>query len=375
MRGSRTLGWSLAREIIQYGLVAFAATSVVLLSQNLLRRMGELTAVGFTLADFGVVLRCLAVMLTAYTIPIALLFGSALALRRRVSDSEVLAMHACGLGIRTLLVPTVAIGVAVSLVSAWLLIAVEHEVRRELISLFNSVAARGSILQAGEFRGIDGRVIYVAKRERDNRLHGVMISDRTQDTPFLIFAEEGRVSLDEDSARIEMQLGRGELHITPGDVDPDRYRRVLFETFEYSFDVSSLLSGEASPRRPKQMSLGELREIIRRSRAGDPLAELPRKEPILYELEIQRRFALPLVPALFALVAVPLALMGRRGSRAWGPLACVALGFSYYAVLTFLQYVAREGWLPPALAFWLPNLALAVIALVLLWRFHKGRSL
>ncbi len=374
MRGSRTLAWSLAREIVQYTLVGFAAASVVLLSQNLLRRMDELTAVGFGWADLLVVLRCLVPMLAAYTIPVALLFGAALAIRRRVSDSEILAMRACGLGLRSLVMPTLVIGAGVTAASAWLLIGVEHEARRDLIRLFNAVAARGSILQAGDFRGIGNRVIYVAERDRDNRLEGVMISDRSQDPPFLIFAEAGRLSLDEESALLHLELGEGEMHIAADELDTQRYRRVLFRSFDYSLDVTSLLAGDARPVRPKQMTLAELRQVVARARSGDPLHDLKKKEPVLYELEIHRRFALPWVPLLFAIAAVPLALLGGRGSRAWGPAVCVGLAFGFYAVLGLAQYFAREGWLAPALAFWLPNALLLGISLFLLRRTGLGGS-
>jgi len=366
MRGSRTLVWSLAREIIQYTLVGFAAASLVLLSQNLLRRIDELTAVGFSWADLGVVLRCLFPMLTAYTIPIALLFGTALAIRRRVSDSEVLAMRACGLGVRSLVVPALLMGLLATALSCWLLLRVEHESRRDLISLFNTVATRGAILQAGDFRSIGNRVIYVADRNRDNRLEGVMISDRSQDPPFMIFAEEGRMSLDEETARLHLKLGTGEMHIAADELDEERYRRVLFGSFDYSLDVTQLLTGEARPVRPKQMTLPELRSVVARGQAGDPLRELKKKDPVLYQLEIHRRFALPMVPLLFAIAAVPLALRGRRDSRAWGPVACAALAFGFYAVLTLLQYLAREQGLAPALAFWIPNLMLLALSVQLL---------
>jgi lipopolysaccharide export system permease protein len=372
MRTSRTLAWSLAREILQYAVVGFAGVSLVMISQNLLRRLDELTSVGFTFADLGVVLGCLFPMLTVYTIPIALLFGTALALRRRVGDSEVLAMRACGLGLRSLVIPTLAIGAAVSAASAYLLIGVEHEARRDLLALFNAVAARGSILREGDFRGIGSRVIYVASRDRENRLEGIMISDRSRQPPLLIFAEEGRLALDERTARIHLALARGEMHVTPEDLEPERYRRVLFESFDYSFDVSEMLSGEAAPVRPKQMTLAELREVVARGRAGDSLDELRKQEPVLYELEIHRRFALPLAPLLFALAAVPIALLGRRGSRAWGPVACVSLAFAYYAIGMLLQFLARQGWIAPALAFWIPNVLLAALSVHLLRRTGLG---
>ncbi len=373
MRASRTLAASVAREILQYSLVAFFATSVVLVSQNLLRRMDELTAVGFTLADLGVMLRCLLPMLTVYTIPIAVLLGSVLAIRRQVADSEILAMRACGLGATTLLAPCLAIGASVSLISGWLLIGVEHQARRDLITLFNTVATRGEVVQAGEFRGIDQRVIYVAERGDDGLLGGIMISDRSQDPPFLVFAESGRLSLDSGAARIHLRLARGEMHLESRRPRarplPTRALRPLRLLVRRRPDCCP---EEARPVRPKQMSLAELHEVAARGRAGDPLLELKKREPVLYELEIQRRFALPVAPLLFALAAVPLALMGRSGSRSWGPVACVLLAFAYYAVLTFLQFLARTHWITPVLAFWIPNALLLLLSVEGLRRSRLG---
>lgn len=367
MRASRTLAFYLAREILQYSLVGFAAVSVVLITQNLLRRMDELTAVGFTLSDLLVVLRCLVPMLTSYAIPVALLFGTAIAIRRAVADSEVLAMRACGLGVGTLLLPSLVLGIAVSAVSAYLLISAEHEARRTLLKLFNSVAARGSLLQPGEFRGIGNRMIWVTDRDRGNQLEGIMIADNTLDDPFTIFAARGRYALDEETSTIHLALEDGTLHMRDDDVT--RYRRVLFEKFDYTIDVTWLLSDGFNPRRPKQMTLAELREVVARGRAGDPLQDLAKREPVLYALEIQRRFALPFAPFLFALAVVPLALRGAPNSRAWGPLLGVTLAFAYYAVLTLFQYLSRQGWLPPFLAFWIPN---ALIVGVALHQLHRG---
>jgi lipopolysaccharide export system permease protein len=371
MRSSRTLSRYLAREIVQYALLGFAAVTLVLVTQNLLRRMDVLTKVGFTLADLGVVLRCIFPMLTAYAIPIALLFGAAIAVRRLVSDSEILAMRACGIGLRTLLVPTLLLGVVVSGISGYLLIAVEHEARRELIQLFNAVAARGSILQAGEFRTIGASVVFVAERDRDNRLRGVVISNQMKERPLLILAENGQFSLDEETATIHLQLGEGELHVSPTDEEPDRYQRVEFDAFDYSIDVSKLLSGATSRLRPKQMTLVELRDAAAAGRAGHSLWHLAKQEPVLYELEIHRRFALPVAPLLFALAAVPLALRGAPNSRAWGPVLSVILAFGYYAVLTFFQFLAREAWLTPLLAFWIPNVCLLAVSVQQLRRVQR----
>lgn len=360
MRASRTLGLYLAREILQYSLVGFVAVSLVLVTQNLLRRMAELTAVGFTLSDLLVVLRCLVPMLTAYAIPVSLLFGSAIAIRRFIADSEILAMRASGLGVRTLLIPSLLIGAIFSGISGYLLISTEHEARRTLLRLFSTVATRGSLLQAGEFRSIGNRTIWVTDRDRDNRLEGIMIADNTLDEPFTIFAASGQYLLDKETSTIHLALESGTLHMQ--DANVNRYRRVFFEKFDYAIDVARLLSDGKSPDRPKQMTMRELQDVVARGRAGDPLNELAKRDPVDYELEIQRRFALPAAPFLFALAVVPLALRGRPNSRSWGPVLSIALAFGYYAVLTLFQFLSREGWLPPVMAFWIPNALIVGVA-------------
>ena len=217
-------------------------------------------------------------------------------------------------------------------------------------------------------------MVYVRERDRDNRLQGILISDRTQERPFLILADRGRFLLDEATATIHLELGQGELHLNPGDLNmgEDRYQRVLFDSFDYSIDISQLLSGATSRLRPKQMTLSELRDAVDRGRAGDSLWDLAKQDPVLYELEIQRRFALPIAPLLFAMAAVPLALRGAPSSRAWGPILSVVLAFGYYAVLAFFQFLAREAWLSPMLAFWIPNALLVAVSLHQLHRVHHG---
>ena len=81
---------------------------------------------------------------------------------------------------------------------------------------------------------------------------------------------------------------------------------------------------------------------------------------------MHRRLALPVAPILFALVGAPLALRGRRGARSWGAFLCALVAFGYYAILTFCQYIALQGFFPVIPALWLPNAIFAGIAFFLL---------
>jgi lipopolysaccharide export system permease protein len=369
MRAPRTLSLYMARETLLYGGLGFIAITTVMVSQNLLRRLDDLVVVGFTFADFLVVLRCLVPMLMAYAMPISLLFGALLATRRMASDSEILAMRACGVGLRALVAPTVLLGVLVSGISAYLMVVVEHQVRRDLLSLFKVVAARGSLLQAGEFGVVGRSIVFVDKRDRDNNLKGVMISDRGSDKyPFFLFAETGQLRFEGETETIRLRLERGEIHLEPKTEEEDVYHRIFFDSIDYTLDVSSLLRGGAAPERPKQMELYELRAVVARGRAGEELLELHDKDPIAYELEIHRRFALPVAPLLFSLAAVPLGLLRGRSSRAWGLLLGLITAFGYYALMTFSQFLAKQQLLAPVASLWLPNLLFAGLAVHMIAR-------
>ena len=56
----------------------------------------------------------------------------------------------------------------------------------------------------------DGRLLFVEERHEQNRLTGVLISDRTDPTqPFTVVAERGRFSFDSKNAIAHLQLEEG----------------------------------------------------------------------------------------------------------------------------------------------------------------------
>ena len=110
MRLPRILSRYILREVAAYGLVGFLAFATILVAQNLLRRLEDLLAIGFGGHDFLVILGCFLAMFAAYAAPVAFQFGVLLAMGRLSSDSEVTAMQASGLGLRTLVVPVLVLG-------------------------------------------------------------------------------------------------------------------------------------------------------------------------------------------------------------------------------------------------------------------------
>jgi lipopolysaccharide export system permease protein len=361
------------REVLVYGLVGFLAFATILVAQNLLRRLEDLLALGFTGHDFLVILRCFAAMFGAYAAPVAFLFGVLLAMGRLSADSEITAMQASGLGLRTLLLPVLALGVALSVLTAWLLIDVEPAGRRELRTLLEDVASRGGILEPGKFRGVGERTIFVNDRDRDNNLRGVMIADRSDPTrPFQIFAERGRFVFDPKTLIVHLELADGDVHLDDEKGDPMKHGRIGFQVLDYSFDIGALLSDSRSTLEAREVPFNDLRALVERFDRGEKIEDGRLHKPVIYQLELQRRLALPIATILFALIGVPLGLRKARGARSWGALLCIAVVFSYYAMLSFFQFLGNGGVLPPVMALWLPNAMFAVVALLLLRRASRA---
>jgi lipopolysaccharide export system permease protein len=374
MRLPRILSRYVLREVAVYGLVGFLAFATILVTQNLLRRLEDLLALGFTQHDFLVIIGCFGAMFGAYAAPVAFLFGVLLAMGRLSSDSEVTAMQASGLGLRTLLLPVVALGVVLSGLTAWLMIDVEPAGRRQLRTLLEEVASRGGILESGKFRGVGERTVFVTERDRENNLRGVMISDRSDpERPFLVFAERGRFVFESETLIAHLQLENGDVHLDDESGDPNKHGRIAFQALDYSFDVGVLLSESRSKLKAREMTFRDLRVLVQRFDRGEKVEDPRVQQPVTYRLELQRRLALPVAPLLFALVGVPLGLRRARGARSWGALLCIAVVFGYYTLLSVSQFLGGDGVIPPVAALWLPNLAFAALAAFLLLR-ARNRS-
>jgi lipopolysaccharide export system permease protein len=374
--GEIRLSWTLARyqlrETLLYGALGVLLIISVMLSQNVLAEADTLFSIRMSAMDVASLLGWIVTGIAAHALPVAFLFGALLATSRLCSDGEVLAMRANGVGLRQLVVPVLALALLVAAIDAVFFLHVEHRAYRHLRDIIVSVAARGAMLEPERFHRLGTRVIYVHRRDRDNRLRRILISDDSDpEHPYVLLAARGSFSFDAQNAQFHFNLADGELHVEPRE-DSDRYRRIRFDRLDYVIDASWFLVAGTARLRPGSMSFSELRQVLARARAGDPLAELATRNPRDYELEIQRRFAMPFAPIALGLLAIPLGLRRARGARSWGALACVGLVAVYYFTLTFTQLASKEGWLPPPLAFWGPNLLYLALGIALLRRVRKA---
>jgi lipopolysaccharide export system permease protein len=372
MRAPRTLALSIAGEIALYMAVGFLGFVVILTVQNLAQRLEDLVAVGLRWRDAWALVRGLVPLVAAYSVPVGFLFGVLAAVGRMSSDSEVTAMRACGLGLGVVLAPALVFAVLVSACTAVLMIRAEPAARRATRAVLADVASRGGILEAGRFRSIGPRVLFVQSRDRENRLSQIFIADRSDpQRSFLIFAERGRFVFDGDKMAIRLELEHGDVHLESQTLE--QHQRIAFERFDYTLDALQLLD-RVRNLRPRELPFDELSDRIERAEASPSRIDVAGRTPGEYRAQYHRRLALPFAPLIFASLGVPLGLRRTRSARSWGVLACALLATSYYTLLTFGEYLGESGRLPAVVALWIPNAAFALAALLLLRRAQHAES-
>ena len=372
MRWPRTLALYVAREIGLFGGLSFFGVAIILISQQLLERLDQLFTLGIGGGDLPRLLEFIASLMAAHALPIAFAFGVTLTLGRLSTNSEILAIRSLGISPQTMLLPALSLAIGIGLVMAWLLSDIEPRARLGLRQLLADVALRGTIVQDGRFRGMRDRVLYADERSPDGELRGVMIHDSTNaERPFVTFAESGSLRYDDSTGVLKLSLRSGQILVDPDAHDPERVQLVSFDDFEYPFEALSLLRGRYDRRNPDELDIDELPAVIARIDAGEPLRNLRTPHRRRYELELQRRRAMPLAPLVFAVIAGALGSGGRR-SQGLALVTMMTVVFGYYASMTLGLELAAEGQLDPWLAAWAPNGLFAAIGVALVWRVARS---
>ena len=369
--------WRLVlRDVCVYAGIGLLAFGGVFVLQNLLRQLEDLIGLGVRFADAAALLGAVALFLSGYLLPLALLFGVLVALGQLAANREVHAARALGISLSQLAAPIFALALAACWATSLLLREHEPAARRRLVEVAAQVAGRGGLIQPGVLSALDRegqRLVLVDARDASGRLRGVFVADRTDPAhPFVVTAHEGEFALDAATRTAHLRLREGEIQLESAARTTSRSQRVSFRGLDYAFDVSAvkLLSKKF---RPREMDEAELRAALAGIDAGAaPGPADPAREQ--YEIQLHRRAALPLAPLVFAGLAVPLGVRQARSGRSRGALICAGVAIAYYVALAGAEYVAKQALLPAAVALWLPNLAFGALALWLLARARRAEA-
>jgi LPS export ABC transporter permease LptF/LPS export ABC transporter permease LptG len=360
----RLLDRYITREVASHAVLGLAVFTFVFFVPQLVRLMDLIVRhSGGTWTVLKLFLCSLPPVLT-FTLPMAVLVGVLIGLGRLSADSEIVALHACGISLRRLLLPVGFVAAASALVTLVMTFWLSPVAVRTLRSLEDELRSSQAPF-AVQPRVFDERfphfVLYVQDVEAAaTHWRGVFLAaSGGQAGSTITIAEDATIVESEnsrESAEIELHLGKGSTH--EYDVrDPGHYNVTTFGESAIPIDISAGPGAGPSPKSAAVSNAEQSVPALLRAK-GAPWRDA--------RVELHRRIAFPAACLIFALLGVPVGVRPRRGGRATGMILTLVLIGGYYFLFVTGAHMAQQGSIAPWEGIWAANIVALVVGLYLL---------
>ncbi|HEV2298248.1 MAG TPA: LptF/LptG family permease [Candidatus Acidoferrales bacterium] len=362
----RILNRYVCREVVSHALLGLAIFTFVFFVPQLVQLMELLVQHAASAGETAEVFLCSIPPVLVFTLPMAMLIGVLIGLGRLSADSEIVAINACGISLRRLLVPIGAIAIFTTAVAFAITLWIAPRSLRTLRSLEYRLRASEASF-AVQPHVFDERfphmVLYVQDVSASGaRWRGVLLADSngTADSK-LTLARNAIVVADAKQGKLEIHLEDASSHEYNAE-DPSHY--ALSTSALVSTELPLAGSGPDA-NAPKDLPIAQRNSLS--------LLSLRGAEALDAQVEFQRRLALPSACFLFALLGVPIGVLPRRGGRAAGFVLTILLVSGYYLLFVMGIHAAQQGYVSPGVGVWGANIATFLAAFLLLRRIEKIR--
>jgi LPS export ABC transporter permease LptF/LPS export ABC transporter permease LptG len=318
----------------------------------------------------GVTVLYLLAMLTpqalALTIPMSLLLGLLVGFGRLSADREFVAMQACGIGLKRLLLPVSIVSLLSMAATGYMWFygyPAANQTFREVT--FNLVAdrAEGNVRPRVFYREFPNLMLYVREVPASgDGWDGVFLADtRSGQYGVTYLARHGRIVVNRAKRTVDVALDdvvQRAPNAKGGDYDVLHNDHLIL-----SLDPATIFPPPGAPTKGQtEMTVFEL------------LAAAAEKEGRNQSshnewVTIHQKFAIPFACIVFGVIGLALGATHRRDGALGSFVIGLIVVFAYYIPMFLGPQMAKSMLVPPWLAAWLPNLVLgAIAAAMFLWR-------
>jgi LPS export ABC transporter permease LptF/LPS export ABC transporter permease LptG len=368
----------ICREVVSHALLGLVVFTFVFFVPRLVQLMDLVVRHSGNAGTVTLLFLCTLPPALAFTLPMAVLVGVLIGLGRMSADSEIVALHAAGIGLRRLLLPIGFVALAGTCITLATTFWLSPASLRTLRSLEDKLLASQASFSI-QPRVFDERfphvVLYVQDVEAAaTRWRGVFLATsgaigfRTasgsrpgSNETAVTTAENAFIMSGSSAGQIQLHLGSGSTHeYDPR--DPSRYNVTTFGENDIPVDISAATTAArntplSTAERPTMALLSDNGPNWRDSR-----------------IEFQRRIAVPAACLIFALLGVPIGVRPRRGGRAAGLILALILIGGYYFIFVYGIHMAALGRVSPWLGVWAADIAAAAVGLFFLRRIENVRK-
>ena len=212
----------------------------------------------------------------------------------------------------------------------------------------------------------NGLVIYVDKMKSADDLKGIFLSDeRSGKDAYVITAKRGKLLADTKSLDVVLAMEEGVIHTAIGEKQP--FIHSSFNAGRLFMDINNIFiaTGQFDSGFKHVGSLDLLRQIRQARRDSKPAASMAS--------EFHTRLIIPFACLVFGLVGAPLGIRRARSGKSAGVVTAILIFLGYYIILGSSKNIAESGALPPAAAYWIPNILIAAAAAAVI--YSKGHEI
>ncbi len=359
-RPGRTLYRYLVLELVFPTLYTLGGLTLVVLVRELIGYSEMVINRGLSLGDVGLIAFFQVLPVVAQMLPFAVLVGGLVALGRLGADRELLMLEASGISSPRVLGPVMLFATAMSLIAFLLAIETVPWSGRSLDEKLEEIARRnpGAAVTAGGVHRFGDWMLQAREVSAEgDRMRGVFLwMPSVGET---VFAEAGQLVVGANGEN-QVVLENGSLILDPRETA----RELRFDGLTAALPSST--DPVARSSKDKLSSLG-LVDLLQSARDE----AVPVRLRIEAELQFHRRFSLPSATLVFGLLIVPLFLARAHFSRSGGGVLGILATLVYYGLTQLGDSLVFDGTLGAAIGAWLPNIALAALAGVMVARMTR----
>ncbi len=350
-------------ELMSPFFLGLATITMVLFIQKIFRLAELVISKGVSLAATMKLFFLILPGFLVVTIPMSTLLASIIAFSRLSSDSEITAMKSSCVSLYRMLKPVALLAVVTCIVTTVISLFVLPGANRALKQhMFNMVKSSAMVaIEAGSFTNkFNNLIIYVDKMKSADELEGIFLSDeRSSKDSFVITARRGRLIADQQSLDVVLAMEEGTIHTSLREDQP--YQQMTFTSGNLYMDINNIFlpTDQLTSGNKHIGTLALLREIERARQRGSATASM--------ESELHMRLSIPFACLVFGLAGAPLGIHRARTGRSAGLAIAIGIFLGYYLVLGSSRNIAEAGTVAPVLAYWLPNLLIAIAAFIFIF--------
>ncbi|HKD80262.1 MAG TPA: LptF/LptG family permease [Candidatus Angelobacter sp.] len=355
------------KEVVSHGIIGTSVFTFVIFMRDITRILELVVRNSAPVPSVAELFFLTLPVALKVTIPMGVLVGILLGLSRMAADSEVTAMRASGVSVRTFLKIISLFGAAAWVLALVNTVWIEPRSAAALANLQNNLVSaqisfevqprvfyegfRNHVLYVEDVSSASGQAIWKGVFDADISIPGA---------PKITLAKEA-VATNVGNDTIRLHLINGETHDTNSS-RPDQYTISTFQETDIAISLPPVPKPAQEAVPVAQLST---RELFREK--YNPNRELAR----WYWIEFNRRLALPTACLVLVLIGIPLGLSAKKGGKGAGFVLTIILVFIYYFLSTIGVSLARGGKISPVLGVWMANIIFALIGVALLWRTDK----